>query len=429
MSFANPLYLYTLLGLAIPIAIHLWSKKEGKVIKVGSIKNLKESDSKQSSSIKLNEILLLFLRLIFLALITLILAGPYFKQNVKNIAIQYIVEPSLFLDNNYASILDSLKSESTLLLAEKLPPYNIEFLESASKTPPHYWQLASQIEALKADSIVVMSYGYSNGIKGMRPKLNAHINWLTLEHKNTFQRLLSATTKGKNIQLTTLKSTSKHVSFSKETYNTSNSDVIQLNTTKDSVLITLEGKQFVHSLSEETPFRVLFLNTQKSTSNATYIKAALEAISEHLDRSIDIVHSNEDNNISKYDAIISLSDTTYINTKKPLLIYKPDPFAQHLIERGAEKHIFHLTKSLTTEISIKDHLTEQLLSFLNLYENLDIASYNKTTLDQEEIQPKIEHDTTEIIQEKLTVDMSPWLWLLAICMIIAERGLAFYRKQ
>ena len=43
MSFAHPLYLWTLLGLLVPIAIHLWSKKEAKTIKIGSVQLLSES--------------------------------------------------------------------------------------------------------------------------------------------------------------------------------------------------------------------------------------------------------------------------------------------------------------------------------------------------------------------------------------------------
>ena len=53
MSFLNPTYLWALLGLLIPIAIHLWSKKEGKTVKIGSIELLRESDSKQTSIIKI----------------------------------------------------------------------------------------------------------------------------------------------------------------------------------------------------------------------------------------------------------------------------------------------------------------------------------------------------------------------------------------
>ena len=60
MTFLNPTYLWGLLGLAVPLAIHLWSKMEGKTIKIGSIQLLTEANPKQASSIHLNELFLLF---------------------------------------------------------------------------------------------------------------------------------------------------------------------------------------------------------------------------------------------------------------------------------------------------------------------------------------------------------------------------------
>ncbi|MEQ9166083.1 MAG: BatA domain-containing protein, partial [Fulvivirga sp.] len=61
MNFANSTYLFALLGFLIPIAIHLWNKKEAKVIKVGSIQFVPTQDSNQSKSIQLNEVFLLLL--------------------------------------------------------------------------------------------------------------------------------------------------------------------------------------------------------------------------------------------------------------------------------------------------------------------------------------------------------------------------------
>ena len=108
MSFANPTYLWAFLGLLVPIAIHLWSNKEGKVIKVGSIKFLENSESSQSKSIKLNEYLLLFLRLLLLSLLVLILAEPQIHQNSKKSSLTYLIEPSLLKNNMVKSVIDNV---------------------------------------------------------------------------------------------------------------------------------------------------------------------------------------------------------------------------------------------------------------------------------------------------------------------------------
>ncbi|NND11568.1 MAG: hypothetical protein HKN96_10170, partial [Flavobacteriaceae bacterium] len=98
MTFLYPSYLWALLGLIVPLAIHLWSKKEGKTIKIGSIKLLSEADSKQSRSIKLNEYWLLLLRMLSVALLVFILAEPGFIKKTPTNPLTYIVEPALLED-------------------------------------------------------------------------------------------------------------------------------------------------------------------------------------------------------------------------------------------------------------------------------------------------------------------------------------------
>ena len=52
MEFLNATYLWGLLGILLPLAIHLWSRKKVVTIKVGSIKLLQASEPKQNSNIK-----------------------------------------------------------------------------------------------------------------------------------------------------------------------------------------------------------------------------------------------------------------------------------------------------------------------------------------------------------------------------------------
>ena len=95
MFFANTMYLWALLGLAVPVAIHLWSKNEGKTIKVGSISLLKESETTQNNTLHLNEWILLLLRMLAVALLVFILAGPFAKAKTKRQDLVYLVEPGL----------------------------------------------------------------------------------------------------------------------------------------------------------------------------------------------------------------------------------------------------------------------------------------------------------------------------------------------
>src|SRR5258706_563824 len=75
MTFANPIFLWSLLGLSIPITIHLLSRKEGKIIRIGSIRHIQETSTQQFKGVKLNEILLLILRCAMIIVFSLLLSG------------------------------------------------------------------------------------------------------------------------------------------------------------------------------------------------------------------------------------------------------------------------------------------------------------------------------------------------------------------
>ncbi|MGK0414367.1 MAG: hypothetical protein ACJA1B_002591, partial [Polaribacter sp.] len=182
MSFVNPTYLWAFLGLLVPLAIHFWSNKEGKVIKIGSTQFLEASDSSQSKSIQLNEYVLLLLRLLLMGLLVLILVEPQLKQESKNTALTYIIEPSLLENNAVQSIIETIDSDTQIrVLTSELPQIEYYKIDNPLKVTPNYWQLTEQMESLKTDSIVVFTKGLLSGIKGLRPTINKPVKWIILE--------------------------------------------------------------------------------------------------------------------------------------------------------------------------------------------------------------------------------------------------------
>src|ERR1044072_3550355 len=75
IEFLNPAALWRFTGLLLPLGIHLLSRKEGKVIRFGSLRHLTESNTTHFRNIRLNEIALLILRCLLLASIVLYVAG------------------------------------------------------------------------------------------------------------------------------------------------------------------------------------------------------------------------------------------------------------------------------------------------------------------------------------------------------------------
>ena len=130
MFFINPSFLWALLGLSVPVAIHLWSKKEGKTIKVGSLKFLQESDSQKSSSIKLNEFWLLLLRMLLITILVFILAEPRLYYENENSPITYLVEKSLLSSSKVKSLADSLNNTAEVRFLETdFPEYQPEIVK------------------------------------------------------------------------------------------------------------------------------------------------------------------------------------------------------------------------------------------------------------------------------------------------------------
>lgn len=109
MTIANPLLLWALAGLAVPFVIHLLSKKEGKVIKLGSLRHVQATSTQQFRGIRLNEILLLLLRSALLIILTLLLAGVLYPAGKSERWV--LVEKGLENQPRIKVMIDSLESE------------------------------------------------------------------------------------------------------------------------------------------------------------------------------------------------------------------------------------------------------------------------------------------------------------------------------
>lgn len=83
MQILYPIGFLALAGLIIPVLLHLWSQKQGKTIKIGSIAFLGENSTTSSKSPKLTDLLLFILRCLLVMLIAFFLAQPYLKSKVK----------------------------------------------------------------------------------------------------------------------------------------------------------------------------------------------------------------------------------------------------------------------------------------------------------------------------------------------------------
>jgi len=81
----QPIWLFAISGIAIPIIIHLWNNRKGKTLKVGSILLVQESATQQARSFRLTQLFLLMLRCLLIIILSLLIAQPVWKTNLTSV--------------------------------------------------------------------------------------------------------------------------------------------------------------------------------------------------------------------------------------------------------------------------------------------------------------------------------------------------------
>ena len=428
MFFLNPTYLWALLGLTIPLAIHLWSKKEGKTIKIGSVQLLKKADTKQSRSIKLNEFWLLILRLFLISFLVLIISKVHIRKKVDNAAFTYIVESSLLQNKEFKSILDTISTDAPMrLLQNGFPEIDLDANHKHDTTIPKYWQLAKEMQSIPSDSIIVFTSAYQSGFKGLRPEITKPIEWIPISIDKTSKHLLEVNQLNDQLELLVMNTSDQHVSFDKEVLQ-SNNTKIKLNTSKDSIYY-LEKWTVIDTKKTN---QVLLFYDADFLSQAKYFEAGFKVVSKYLNHKINLVKTNDIESIDAiaFDIVIWFSEKPILNTNGKVVLFEANQFADQLIEESSIHGVYHLTKFLDTENIEKDRLPEQLIQLLDLNPTLEkkINQHDLRVLAKEAMLPIYSNLRLDAPNNN-SLDMTKWLWVLFILLLISERILSFYRSQ
>jgi hypothetical protein len=200
--FSAPLWLYGLATLAIPLALHLWSRRPRDVIRVGSLRHVADLAEARSWSARLTEPLHLMLRLGILACIVLALAGPRIPGGHLGATVGQLVliDPALLSDSNLIRsdpLLDSLaRTRATVrLLTGALPKVQLDGVRSAFRVPSSalpgtprgtrnaergtLWDLLASADHLVSagGEMIIIARPRVSLLGGRRPALRARIAW------------------------------------------------------------------------------------------------------------------------------------------------------------------------------------------------------------------------------------------------------------
>ena len=432
MAFLNPSYLWGLLGILIPIAIHLWSKKKVLTIKMGSIQFIDESKSKQHKSIAINELWLLVLRCLIIGAVVLILCEPIIEKPIEKSKITYIFEPSLLESKAITKLLDTISKDKSLLLKHNFPEIDRDHLQPDQSEIPDYWQLVNEIKTFPSDSIVVFTQALISGVKGKRPSMPAHINWVSVypdQHKES--EVVKAIKVGDSITTFTVESDENRYAFAKAKHSVT-SLKSSIHNQGDSLSVISNGIKKWIPLETQKPIAVTIVYDNEQQSQVSILKASFKAISKYTEVPINVktVVATSIREVESINNLVWLSTQETTIKSDKLLVYQPNDDAIHLIASQNDR-IYHLTAPVTYKDIYEESFTEMILQWLNIYPEL---KYINTKLDNR-IMPLdqfVGNQKDQVITNTNQVkkaSIASYLWVLLLFIIVIERILAYVRKQ
>jgi hypothetical protein len=417
MNFTNPVWLWALTGLAIPVGIHLLSRKEGKTIFIGSLRYLIESPTAQFRHIRLNEIALLILRCLLTVLFVFLLAGILFHGNKYGNKKWLVIEKGIEHSVRYKPLMDKLSQEGFELrfLSPEFP-----LVEDSSKVKPltDYWASVEKLDALQLDSIIVISYTYARNFSGERIPLPEHLSWLPDESEPQQFNAMEI-------------SFGKDSVWNKVAY--TSSSVTKFETEKT-------GKNSLPQ-SSATPADTIafFIFADKEFSyDKLIIEATLAAIQEITPHKI-ITSSAIDTSLVSSDSswLIWLSNKKLPETIKRTIAFADCGENQSLLIKTGEGSLpctkpsgadWMISRRLREDIALKENFALRLAEVILPKENNDLK-YDSRVFPEREMWSSNKFPVKISSSDSTDDTAYNILAIVLILMLIGERTLAYQRKQ
>lgn len=416
MQLTDPAYLWALLGLLIPLAIHLLSRKAGRVVKVGSIRHLTDSNTRKFSSLRFNEYALFLLRTLSVVLLVLILAGLT-KRAQRTVPRWVLVEGNPAELPGLAGNIDSLEADG----------YEIRYLASEfpliddgppPQVPLNYPYLIKRLETQGVKAIVYAQNRLS-AFRGRQRPLPEKISWLQLAGRGQDTVLRALRLGGDTVQVQSVSSTADRTAISRRH--------MKIPFGQDTLL---GGDNSTQSIPIEPlpPLQVLLLSGESLPRAATLMEAAIRALGVYTGRKVVIEKSADFTDSTRtFDGIIGFGPTvpTLSDNGKFIQVKNgsgPAAITQMRSDRWVIKGVLNRQNILRKNLLVA--LSQILFSDAKLTQQ--IQQWDERTID-ESIFFNGAAEALEIGRYKV-YPLLPWLIAALLLVFIFERILAFYRR-
>jgi hypothetical protein len=404
MRFAQPIFLWALAGLSIPIAIHLLSRKEGKVIRLGSLRHLQETSTQQFKGIKLNEIVLLILRSLLIILFVSLISGVYWSsQNAKR---WLVIENGLEKNPIARKLIDSLTKHGfeQHLLQKGFPEE--KRLDNAMMS---HWEIISSLEQQELQQAIVLSYSRVADFIGLRKSVSSTVQWITFpsDSSNFIAEVIQQTPERTLIRRGN--SSVEQTSFVTEFSNKPIPDSIKPK--KMNVI----AASIVCSPDFETDKQI--------------VKASLAAIAKALPIEIKVSETTPaKTDIALADLVIWLSEATVSKMDSVMLISYSGKTTNQLLERVAPNH-WTINKRLSVDVARQENLTLQLATLLIDEQEKwnSISHHDRRALPDSILFGGRQTDTAKGLA--FVPPTNKYILLLFLILLVIERVAAYQRNQ
>jgi len=492
LSFLQPVWLWAIAGVALPIVIHLWNVKQGKVLQVGSISLLMQSDRQQAKSILLKDLILLLVRCLLIIILALLLAQPIFKKTVNdNTEKGWIVMEQGSLKNNYSHYkpqVDSLLKAGYTFHYFNKEAAETDFAEALSgdtirqsTNPRNYWLLLQSLDQHVPDSLPVFLYT-SNDLghfKGTRPAVSMNLHWNmhpTAASKSSWLANAYADALAKT-HIAIANSTTEGTSIVHQQYAIGElpSNMNAENKPGGSTLYLTDDDGNTSSIPIDTASIEIVLYSNTFAADISYVKAAIDAIRSVGQRRVNVsVVRNLSSLPGKIDWLFWLSyqPLPSIITYKNALVYSPgkqQTLSSWIQPTVAGNEPFTLFKTTETKANNKDekiwtdgygqsllslqhgskntysfysrfhpqwsdlvwsqHFPEVLFNLLYSTNSYQIHPLDKRVVEPSQLLPRLVPGNNTKEKFITQLSLNMLFWSIAFVLFCLERLLSFVRKK
>lgn len=456
MTIQHPIYLWAFLGLLVPLVIHLWNRKAGKTIKVGSVQWLIASENTRFSSIRFNEVGLYIIRSLLVVVAILILLDLSYTQTKEPIANdkQWILaEKPLLRHPDTRTQIDSLVQQGhplhllqaglPLLESSAIQKIKVKHRHSELATSSlNYWSFLRELNDRPdaPEKVTLFTYNTQQRFVGKRPTLSFRVQWLNLPQKRKQVFLVDALQLPQDsLQISIGMSDEQGTTVIRKKIKTQTNTKI-----KDlpSIIVKEQEVSFAQATNESItirhprPQKIQIWYDKNFSLDQQYFKAALEAVGEYLHVKIEVnsKSSTQGKNLDKpkADWLVAFTQKSAVRNiakqfKGKRILYEAQPTSQWLSKDSTRQNAYFLHQRVNPQINpaaltsdFLENLTQTL--FANPKATERIQRFDQRRLSQSQAMPQtIVKKTTATHPTTQTQGYHFILWLVLVIGVLTER--------